>query len=773
MATLTVNSSTQTTINATGGHNGTVTINQYRFFRDGVGDGAVTGITPTTSISGITHQYSGLSAGTTYGLSFVVFNNGTQVSSSGTVFGSTQAAPQPPVGTPSVSASRGNRASNVSWSSVSGTGVVYDVLANGVLKVSGTTATFASISLDREYELYTITVTPRNAAGTGSSGSTSVRTLDVTSPTVSILSSSATTTSITLNTSSGSDPLPFNGNASGIQASRTYFRDGTPVITTTATSFTYSGLSAGSSYSLTVLVSDNDGNQGSASGTFSTNAAPPSVAPSVSVTRKNRSFDVSWTSVAGATGYKIYTNDQVGSGDVLRLNISGTLSATINVEAEYSPPYVVKVRGFNSGGDGPLGVTAATRTLDVTLPTVSIVNATNITPTEITLNVSPNDPAPTAPGAASGVRNRSWFRDGLALTSTTTNSFTFTGLTGNRSYTLGCIVDDFDGNNSAIAQATYTTPPSDVTPPTITSFTVDSTTQTSIVVSMTASDASGIFRLNFSRSVGSSSTPSPTDTNAEIIQRDGVTSATVTFSGLTPGFYYTISGQAIDNAQLSTIQTISNVRTVIPDQAGAVTNATATGSTSFTWFISGLSQAFNTANYQNVGIFGQPFTTDSPTQPAALIQTIVAPASGASTTTPTATSTGAVSAGTTYTLYGGAQAANGRWYTAGSATISTRPTNFAWTTPKVAITGDFNVTATEWSGFTSTINGFRAYKKLANAVFTPAATGNDFTAVIFNEARTAINDLTPPTAVPILGVKGNDVLASQLNGLRDSLNSVT
>jgi hypothetical protein len=101
-----------------------------------------------------------------------------------------------------------------------------------------------------------------------------------------------------------------------------------------------------------------------------------------------------------------------------------------------------------------------------------------------------------------------------------------------------------------------------------------------------------------------------------------------------------------------------------------------------------------------------------------------------------------------------------------------RPLNFAWDTAKVK-GQPFSLTATEWNGFIARVNEFRAYKSLGGATYNSAVKGSPFTAAQFNQMRTAINDMSPPTGVPAVAVKGASVTAAGLNGLRDSLNSIT
>ena len=105
---------------------------------------------------------------------------------------------------------------------------------------------------------------------------------------------------------------------------------------------------------------------------------------------------------------------------------------------------------------------------------------------------------------------------------------------------------------------------------------------------------------------------------------------------------------------------------------------------------------------------------------------------------------------------------------------SSRPENWTWTTAKIS-GNTFNVTATEWNNFCARINAFRAYKSptLYPAVsFTSAVSGQPATATQINQARTAINAMSPPTAVPSAVTSGGNCLPSTINGLSQSLNSI-
>ena len=101
-----------------------------------------------------------------------------------------------------------------------------------------------------------------------------------------------------------------------------------------------------------------------------------------------------------------------------------------------------------------------------------------------------------------------------------------------------------------------------------------------------------------------------------------------------------------------------------------------------------------------------------------------------------------------------------------------KPSSFAWDTAKVS-GRDVQVTATEWNSLYNKINEFRSYKGLAPYNnFNYASRGWDVLATQFNQAVNAINTMSPSTPAPPTVISKQDLLASYLNRLRDSLNSI-
>jgi len=101
-----------------------------------------------------------------------------------------------------------------------------------------------------------------------------------------------------------------------------------------------------------------------------------------------------------------------------------------------------------------------------------------------------------------------------------------------------------------------------------------------------------------------------------------------------------------------------------------------------------------------------------------------------------------------------------------------RPSNFSWTYTKSS-GSNFNLYAFEWNNFFAKINEFRAYKNLSNYSFTTAYSGYDFYAYMYNQAVTAISNMSPSISLPPTRNSGNIIYATNINQLVTSLNSIT
>lgn len=108
-----------------------------------------------------------------------------------------------------------------------------------------------------------------------------------------------------------------------------------------------------------------------------------------------------------------------------------------------------------------------------------------------------------------------------------------------------------------------------------------------------------------------------------------------------------------------------------------------------------------------------------------------------------------------------------------------RPDEFDWQYSTIAQNATAVVDHRDWNNLSERIKQFRDYKGLPLFVFTSVSPGQNFLAARFNDARSAIIAMAPPTGPP--GVKvglsanptnASNVVAADLNLLVSSLNSI-
>ncbi len=310
--------------------------------------------------------------------------------------------------------------------------------------------------------------------------------------------SGATSTSISLSWSASSDT-----GDSGLAGYRIY-RDGgaTPLTSTTSTSFTDTGLASDASHTYRVSAYDVAGNESAQAGpvTGTTQPPPDTAAPSVPgnlavSTSTSTSISLSWnassdTGGSGLAGYRIYRD---GGATPLTSTTSTSFTNT-GLASDTSHTYRVSaydVAGNESAQAGP--VTGTTQALpDTVAPSVpGNLAVSTSTSTSISLNWS----ASTDTGG-SGLAGYRIYRDGGAtpLTSTTSTSFTDSGLTASTSHAYRVSAYDVAGNESAqVGPVTGTTQAQqDAVAPSIPLFlSVTSTTSTSITLRWNPSTDTG------------------------------------------------------------------------------------------------------------------------------------------------------------------------------------------------------------------------------------------------------------------------------------------
>ncbi|WP_405158495.1 hypothetical protein [Paenibacillus sp. FSL H8-0283] len=324
----------------------------------------------------------------------------------------------------------------------------------------------------------------------------------------------------------------------------------------------------------------------------------------------------------------------------------------------------------------------------------------------------------------------------------TTKYWTYIGLSENTYYSLS--VTFYDSNRNVLGSASTgqrTTIAPDTTPPSINSWYMNgSASRNSIPMYASASDNRGVSGFYF--------------------YRDGVydgsmygSSGGYTFTGLNPGTRYSLGVKAFDTSGNTSIMTQYRATTAY-DFAPSV----------LSWSIS--NTGVNTV---------QMYYSSSDDYGVGYVQFYVnGVQAGTSYSSSGYYTFAALQADTNYTLGIKAVDSAGQSSTMRTLAVKTkkaRPANFEWDTAKNA-GSDFNITASEWNRLATKVNEFRFYKGIANYTFTRAVSGTDFKATYYNDVISIINTMSPTTAIPSSKVAGDSILASDINRVRNSLNSI-
>jgi chitodextrinase len=481
---------------AAGGATGTSLTLHWNASMDNVGVsgyGVYVGALNLVNTTSTTYVVSGLACGTSYTFGVDAYDAAGNRSSKASLTTSTNACPAPDTTPPSLpgslnAATATQNSVTLTWSaSTDNSGVSGYTVYNGSSSVGSTGATSFTVSGLTCGTNYTLSVDAYDAAG-NRSAKASVGTAtaacpaaDTTAPSAptGLAVSSPTQTSITLSWNASTDSVGVAGYGR--------YRNGSLVSNGGGTSFTFGGLTCGTSYTLAVDAYDAAGNRSSASSlTASTTACPDTQAPSTpgglsASGATQTAITLSWNASGdnvGVTGYDRYRNDSLVS--------SGTGTSYTFTGLSCGTTYTLAVDAYdaagNRSGKGSVSAsTAACPAADTTPPTVpqgQQITATTATSVTMVWLASTDNV---------GVAGYRVYLNNTLMGSTQNLTYTFTGLVCGTTYTVALEAYDAAGNasNRALAQgpaATAACPP-DTQPPTAPpALATTGATQTSISI---------------------------------------------------------------------------------------------------------------------------------------------------------------------------------------------------------------------------------------------------------------------------------------------------
>jgi chitodextrinase len=265
----------------------------------------------------------------------------------------------------------------------------------------------------------------------------------------------STTSSISIAWNASSDNVAVTG--------YDIFRNGSLVRSQAGTSFTDTGLAVYTGYNYTVTAHDAANNASNLSSILFAGTSPDTTAPSVPDNLQKNSSTVSsitlgWSSSTddvGVTGYHVYR-----SGTLIA-TVGGTSYTDTGLNVSSSYTYTVNAydnAGNNSAQSAPYVTNSSNDTTPPTIP--ASAHTTTVMDTSITF-------AWTASSDDVAVTGYKLYRNGTLINTTTSTSYTDTGLTPVTDYDYTIKAYDAASNDSAASSVLHTTTAYDTTNPSV------------------------------------------------------------------------------------------------------------------------------------------------------------------------------------------------------------------------------------------------------------------------------------------------------------------
>ena len=372
---------------------------------------------------------------------------------------------------------------------------------------------FTNLKSNTEYTIYSYVVDENKIKS--NVYSTNVTTSEYEVPVINNVSHEVTLNSISLTVDAS--------NGSNAIAKYMYSKDnGASWEESTSNTHTFTNLTDSTEYDIKVKVVDSEGYKSTEY--YEAITTEVYILPVVSSVTSSTTWNSITLTPRGTNGTNAIVRYEysINNGAYQTSNVFSNLSESTN--------YTINVKAIDSAGRESNVYTLQVRTDTYTLPTISV--STSATTNSITVSVN-------ATSGDGSIVSYHYSRDnGSNYTTTSSNSYTFSGLTAGTTYYLKVYVTDSNGRTSSVyttSQATTYVNPS------VSNVTATNITSNSVTINVTASGGSNsISRYYYSSNNGSSWVNS--------------TSSSYTFTNLSPGTRYTFRVYVTDTRGYSSSQ---------------------------------------------------------------------------------------------------------------------------------------------------------------------------------------------------------------------------
>ena len=249
---------------------------------------------------------------------------------------------------------------------------------------------------------------------------------------------------------------------SGVAGYQVY-RDGTQIATVTTASYSATGLSPNTQYCFTISAYDYAANiSAQSSPACATTLGTVPVAPSglVALTVSSSQINITWQDNSSDESGFMVQRASSSSGPWTQIGIVGSnVTSCAHTGLTASTTYYYRVCAYNASGNSVFSsvtsavTPAAPDTTAPSIPTGVIATATSTSQVSVSWNVSTDS-------GGSGVAGYQVYRDGTLVTTTTSASYSDSGLSATTLYCYTIVVSDNAGNNSSASSVACVTTPS-------------------------------------------------------------------------------------------------------------------------------------------------------------------------------------------------------------------------------------------------------------------------------------------------------------------------